>query len=359
MGGRVGICMYYVNPFIKKLVRIYPDGNRDGLLRLDMNENPGGLPQKLVDELSKLITPEFLSTYPDKSILLETLAQKHQLSIDNFSITDGSEMALKYIFEVFGEPGSDLITVSPTFEMYGVYANMYGVNHKKIDIEDNFDINVNKIIDSIDQNTSIVALLNPNNPIGRPYTDDEFLLVAQKAKDNNAILIIDEAYHYFYPHSQVQLLNDFDNIIILRTFSKLFSIAACRIGYAISSPKIVEFINKSRPTFDTNSIAIIFANELIKKVDICESLIKNELEGRTYLINKLKEYNYQFYYGGGNFISIKTNLNPEYIKLQLLERFNIAIKTSNYNILKNYIRVSTGEVKYMKQFFESLIEIDL
>ena len=152
----------YINPLIKNLERKYPDNNRKNIVRLDMNENPGGLPVDIVEVIKSRITPEFLATYPNKIPLIESLSKYHNLSMDNIAITDGSEMALKYIFEVFGKPNSNFISISPTFEMYGVYAKMYGLNHVKIDIDKNFEIDFDLLLDSIDTNTSIVSLLNPN-----------------------------------------------------------------------------------------------------------------------------------------------------------------------------------------------------
>lgn len=348
----------YINQLIDKLERKYPECNRNGLLRLDMNENPGGLPLDVMTELKKKITPEFLATYPDKTPLLESLARCHKVSIDNIAITDGSEMALKYIFEVFGRPESDFLSVSPTFEMYGVYAKMYGLNHKKIEITKDFDIDIDNVLDNITSETSIVSLLNPNNPIGRPYTDEEFLLVAEKTKAVGALLIIDEAYHYFYSNTQIGLLNKYEHIIVLRTFSKLFSIAACRIGYAISSAKIIKLINNARPTFDTNSIALLFANELINNKALVEHLINEELTGRQYLISELEKLGYTYVYNGGNYITIKTNIDANIVAQRLLTNKKISVKTSGYDILQGYIRVTTGAVQYMKVFMDSLCDVD-
>lgn len=348
----------YINPLIEKLERKYPNSNREGILRLDMNENPGGLPLDVVESIKSKLTPEFFSTYPNKDPLINSLAKFHDISTENIAITDGSEMALKYIFESFGKPGSNFVSVFPTFEMYGVYANMYGLNHKKVDVSRDFDIDVSQLLMCIDENTSIVSLLNPNNPIGRPYTDEEFRLLAEKTKAVGALLIIDEAYHYFYKGTQLPLLQEYDHIIITRTFSKLFSIAACRIGYAVSSPKIIKMINNARPTFDTNSIAVFFANELINNKELTQKLINIELEGRNYLLAELDKLGYEYVYQGGNYITIKVKTDANIVAERLLKEKNISIKTSGYDILKNYIRVTTGHIKYMKLFVKDLLELD-
>ena len=348
----------YINPLIKNLERKYPDNNRNNIVRLDMNENPGGLPLEVVESVKSKLTPEFFSTYPDKTPLINSLAKFHGISTDNIAITDGSEMALKYIFEVFGKPGSNFVSVFPTFEMYGVYANMYGLNHKKIDVTKDFNIDVDQLFECIDGNTSIVSLLNPNNPVGRPYTDDEFRLVAEKTKSTGSLLIIDEAYHYFYEGTQMSLLKEYDHIIVTRTFSKLFSIAACRIGYAISSAKIIKMINNARPTFDTNAIALLFANELINNKELTQKLIATELEGREYLMDELDKAGYEYVYQGGNYVTIKVQTDSKTVAKRLLIEKKISIKTSGYDILKNYIRVTTGDVKYMELFIEALLELD-
>ena len=200
--------------------------------------------------------------------------------------------------------------------------------------------------------------MNPNNPIGRPYTDEEFRLLAEKTKAVGALLIIDEAYHYFYKGTQLPLLQEYDHIIITRTFSKLFSIAACRIGYAVSSPKIIKMINNVRPTFDTNSIAVFFANELINNKELTQKLINIELEGRNYLLAELDKLGYEYVYQGGNYITIKVKTDANIVAERLLKEKNISIKTSGYDILKNYIRVTTGHIKYMKLFVEDFLELD-
>ncbi|WP_040347527.1 pyridoxal phosphate-dependent aminotransferase [Anaeroglobus geminatus] len=350
--------MVYVSSLVNNLIRKYPNGDRSNILRLDMNENPGGLPQDIVSRMVKLITPEFLATYPDKKELIVSLSKIHNLPEAQFSVTDGSEMALKYIFETFGRPDSVFLSITPTFEMYGVFAGMYGLKHKKIEILDNFDIDFDSFINSIDENTSIVSMLNPNNPVGRAFLDEEFILVAEKANSVGALLIIDEAYHYFYEKSQIKLLDKYDNIIVLRTFSKLFSLAACRIGYAVADQKIIELMNRVRPTFDTNAIALAFANIVINDNNLIEYLINTELDGRMYLFNALDNAGYDYTYGGGNFVSIKTNTDPSKLSYNMLLNKKIAIKTFGYEILKDYIRVSTGGINYMKQFMEALLLLD-
>ncbi|UQT40834.1 aminotransferase class I/II-fold pyridoxal phosphate-dependent enzyme [Acidaminococcus intestini] len=107
----------------------------------------------------------------------------------------------------------------------------------------------------------MVVLLNPNNPVGNVYTDDELKAVVEKAQTVNALVIIDEAYHYFYKKTFLNFINMYDNIVILRTFSKLFSLAACRLGVIIGNPKLIHYVTNAKLTFDVNSIALLFGEK--------------------------------------------------------------------------------------------------
>lgn len=343
--------MYYINPLIERLVRISPQGDRIGYLRLDMNENPEGLPQTFVEKCKEKIDSQFLSTYPNRESLINKLSEYHKMPKECLCITDGSEMAIKYIYEVFGEPGKKVITVNPTFEMYGVYCNMFGLQHVTYDIGSDFKINIDDFLKRIDRDTCLVSLLNPNNPVGGIYNPNEILQIVEKAYECDAIVIIDEAYHDFNNVNSIELVKKFDNVIILRTFSKLFSMAACRIGYALACPQISNLLNRVRPTFDTNSFALLFAENILENKKMRDYLIQIEQEGRSYLLDKLQQNGYEYYYGGGNYIFIKPK-NDIMQVIELLYKNKVLVKCYGKGILREYIRINTGSKKVMKQFWD-------
>lgn len=348
----------FINNNIKKLVRIAPDFDRSEYIRLDMNENPIGLPDYIIEEFKECITGKNLAMYPNKTEMIEQLSILHDLNKNQFCLTDGSEMAIKYIFEVFAKPNSAVVTVFPSFEMYGVYCNMFGLKHKKISVQKDFSSPVNEIISAINDDVSIVVLLNPNNPVGDPYSREDVMKIIERAKKHEILIIIDEAYHYFYKNSFVDLINHYDNIIILRTFSKIFSLAGCRIGYAISNSEVIKYLDKVRPSFDTNSLALKFATILLKKEGLIDELTAIEAKGREYLINQLKDYEYD-YYNGGNYVFIKLkNSSPERLSNDFKEKEKILIKIYSYDILNEYIRVSTGDTQIMEYFFKALLKYD-
>ncbi|CEN25738.1 pyridoxal phosphate-dependent aminotransferase [Paraclostridium sordellii] len=349
--------MYYINPEIKNLYRTRYKESRKKFLRLDMNENPEGIPKEFLEEVLNEITPEYLAMYPETDTLIDLLAKLLKVSDSDICLTNGSDDAMRLSFEVFGEPGKNVISVSPSFEMYSVYAKMYGMNHSKVLYNEKFEVKVEDMLNLIDQDTSIVVMLNPNSPVGNNWNEEQIRMVIEKAKINGAIVIIDEAYYQFYPTSFINLLNEYDNVMIFRTFSKLFSIAGCRIGYIVSNENIINMIKNASPTYSINSVAIKFAEKILENPYITKNLIYREKQGREYLISKLELKGYEFYNNGANYILIKSKKTPTEV-FENLKNKNILIKTYSNPILEKWIRVTTGSISTMERFWREFEKID-
>lgn len=350
--------MYYVNPYIKDVVRIFPPQNRYGYLRLDMNENPEGLPQEFVDSVLKEFTPSFLATYPEPDVFIHKYADFIQVKPEQICITNGSDAAIRYTFEVFAAPGSSVVTVTPSFEMYGVNCNMLGLVHKPVSYSKDFTISVDDIISAIDETTDIVALLNPNNPIGPNFTRKEAISVIEKARKVGAMVIFDEAYHYFCKDTFLDLINEYDNVLIFRTFSKLFSLAACRLGMVIGNVQAIEYLRKARPSFEVNALALKFAERILDHPEIFDELISVSKAGREYLIDALEKNNYEYYPQSGNFIFFKPHTDVTTLSNRLMEA-KILVKTYGNELLKDYIRINTGSPKVMEEFMQALLKLDV
>lgn len=349
---------YYVNPYIKDTLRVFPMQGRYDFLRYDMNENPEGLPDNFVNEVLAEITPEFLATYPEQDVFLSKYAKFVDVNFNNVLATNGSDMAIRYILETFGEVGKDVVTVSPSFEMYAVNCSILGYKHKPVVYEQDLSINIDNIVNAVNEDTRIVVLLNPNNPIGNVYSSKEAERIIRRAKECGAVVIIDEAYHYFYDKTFIDLAFKYDNVIILRTFSKLFSIAACRIGIIISNPDIISFIKKARLTFDVNSIALLFAERIIDNPEIIERLIQEEKDGKKFILSKLKKKGYECRDCRGNFIFVKPRKQAREVVIQLEKKKKILVHGYSNELLRDYIRVSVGSKRAMEIFFNAFMEID-
>ena len=271
--------MYYVNEDIKNCVRVFPEQGRYDYARYDMNENPEGLPQWFVDEVLKEITPEFLATYPEHDKFRSMYAEYIGVKPENVAVTNGSDMAIRFAMEVFAEKGSSVVTVAPSFEMYWVNCSMLGLKHVPVSYEADMTMDANKIVAAIDETTDIVVLLNPNNPIGTVYTEDEARMIIEKAREVGAIVIVDEAYHYFYKHTFLPFIHEYDNVVVFRTFSKLLSLAAVRMGMMIGNEELIGYARKSMPSFEVNAIALKFGEHMMQHTELIDELMETEAEG--------------------------------------------------------------------------------
>ena len=348
----------HVNPFIDKTVRVFPPQNRYGMLRYDMNENPEGLPKDFVDSVLKEITPEFLAIYPEPDRFLRKYADFVGVKFENLMCTNGSDMAIRYLLETFGEVGKEVVTVAPSFEMYWVNCNILGYKHVPVAYEPDLTIKVEEIVSAITENTRIVVLLNPNNPVGNVYTDDEFAEVQRRAEEVGALLIVDEAYHYFYSTTFLKKALAAKNVVILRTFSKLMSLAAVRLGVIIGNKDLIDSVRKSRLTFDANAVALLFAERLIEHPEVVQKLICIQQEGKDYALDRLRTAGYWCKDCQGNFIFIKPKHDAHEVAQRLESECRVLVHPYGHSLLKDMIRVSTGSKIAMEKFLTAFLKVD-
>jgi len=349
---------YYVNPAIKGTHRIFPMQGRYAFHRYDMNENPEGLPKEFVDSVLREITPEFLATYPEPDRFLRKYAAFIGVSSENVLATNGSDMAIRYLLETFGEPGREVVTVSPSFEMYRVNCSILGLKHVAVPYESDLSIDIDKILRAINCGTRIVVLLNPNNPIGNTYTGSELKSILCRAGEVGAVVMIDEAYHYFYPNTFLKYALEYENVVVLRTFSKLFSLAACRLGVMISNPQIIHYVKNAKLSFDANSIALLFGERVLDHPELIRKLIAEEAEGKQYLLAELQHRGYECRDCMGNFVLMKPFHPAGEIAGRLEKEKRILVHSYSSPPLNGYLRISTGSKQAMEIFLDALFDID-
>lgn len=351
--------MYYLNSQIENLFRIFDQNERKDYLRLDLNENPGGLPQDFIAAVLKNVTPQFVAQYPETLHFTEVLAKFLGTDISHICLVNGSAEGIRYIIQAFTSPEGRIVGVVPSYFMFQVYSEMYGRNFVKVPYNEDLTMDVENIIREMTDETQLLILLNPNNPMGNVYTEDEFARIMTVAKEKNITVLVDEAYHYFYPKTFIwYALND-EHVFVTRTFSKLFSMAGCRLGYVAGWPEGVKMVQKLCTPHNTNAFAMKFAEEIITHPEVLQALIDNFNEGRHYLIDTLDANGYKHKGEAGNFIFIKTNTDAQKIVERMKEEKKILIKSyPNVGEFGTCLRVSIGEKKYMERFCQALLEID-
>ena len=351
--------MYYLDSNIENLNRIFDQNKREGYLRLDLNENPEGLPQDFINEVLKDVTPEFVAQYPETLEFTEVLADYLGTDIEHICLTNGSSEGIRQIIEAFTSPGGRIVGVSPTYAMFEVYPKMYGRKFVPVSYSQDLQMSVQSIIKELTPDKQLLILLNPNNPMGNVYSDEEFMQLIEAAKKNEITILIDEAYMYFYPKSFIDFALKDEHIFVTRTFSKLFSLAGCRLGYVVGWPEGIKMVQKLCTPHNVNAFAMKFAKAIIQKPGMIDKLIQLQKEGKDYLIQALKENDYEFNAKEGNFIFIKPKTEANRLVQRMKNEEGILIKTySGIGSFGNCLRVTTGGIKPMKRFVEALVKLD-
>lgn len=349
---------YYVNPNIKKTFRVFPKQGRAIFHRYDANENPEGLPKEFIDSVLKELTPEYLAMYPEPERFVQKYAEFINVNHENVYVTNGSDHGIRVLLETFGESGKDVVTVSPTFEIYWVCCSLLGLNHKPVPYNDDFTIPISRILDAITTDTRVVVLLNPNSPIGNLYTEDDVLQVISKAKAIGAVVILDEAYHYFYDKTFLHFVLENENVVLLRTFSKLMSLAGCRIGMVIGSPMIIHYVKNSRLAYEVNSVGLLFAERILDHPDLIQNLIKQEKEGKEFFLQELKKHDYWFMDCHGNYVLVKPKHDAREIAKKLADEKMTLVHAYGNAMMKDMLRITTGSKKSMEFFVKVFLEVD-
>ena len=351
--------MYYLDPRVENLYRIFDQNERKDYLRLDLNENPGGLPQEFINNVLKDVTPQFVAQYPETLQFTDKLAKFLGTDIQHLCLVNGSAEGIRYIIQAFTSPGGRIVGVVPSYFMFQVYSEMYGREFVKVPYDEDLTMDISNIIREMTDETQLLILLNPNNPMGNVYSDDEFERIIRVAKERQITVLVDEAYHYFYPKTFIRYALNDEHVFVTRTFSKLFSMAGCRLGYVAGWPEGVKMVQKLCTPHNTNAFAMKFAERIIEEPEILQSLIDNFNEGRRFLVETLDANGYPHKGEAGNFIFIKTRSDADIIVKRMKEEKRILIKSyPNVGNFGTCLRVSIGEKKYMEQFCEALFEID-
>lgn len=351
--------MYYLDKNIKNLERIFDQNERKDYLRLDLNENPGGLPQEFITSVLSKVTPSLVSQYPETLHFTQVLADHIGTDINHLCITNGSAEAIRYIIQAFTSVDGEIVGVVPSYFMFQVYSEMYGRKFVSVPYNNDLTISINNIIDKLTEDTQMLILLNPNNPMGNVYSEEEFEILFKECKEKEITLLVDEAYHYFYPKTFIKYALNNRRVLVTRTFSKLFSMAGCRLGYVCGHPEDIKYVQKFCTPHNTNAFAMLIAENILKDKNLLNNLIKNYNNGRKYLVDQLDKNNYKHVGSAGNFIFIQPHSEAKDVVRKMKDEKKILIKSyKNVGELGDCLRVSIGEEKYMEQFIIALLELD-
>lgn len=254
----------------------YADPNK---IRLHASERDYPYSDIIWNDFLRRIQPTDIMYYPNIDSAYDVLEQFCDIPKKYLTLFDGSSNGIRNLFSVFVTPASTVITTNPSFPMYKVYADIYRAECKMIDYTtDKFP--VDEMISAIDENTSVVIISNPSSPVGDAISYDDVIKIANKCYDNDALLIVDEAYIEFSnARTMASYAMSADHLIVLRTFSKAFGSAGARIGYAVANKTNTHHLSLVRSMNEISGCSVKWMETLCDhKIDAkiyIESVIKN------------------------------------------------------------------------------------
>ena len=319
-------------------------------VKLDANEGNKDLFKDLIKDIGDDF---YLNLYPDDNYtqLKEAIVNYIGCKIENISVGNGSSELLDLCVKTFVDTNELILSLDPTFSMYSIYAKIVNSRYIGAGEGNDFTINVDDVIKSIEENDpKLTIICNPNNPTGTTIKRDDVLRIV-KSTDN--VVIVDEAYMEFSNESVVDEIENYDNLIVVKTMSKAFSMAGIRTGYLIANEELVKTIEKVRPPYNLNSISALLATKALKQKDKMLSYVENLKVEREKIYEKLLDMGVKAYKSGANFVFFSSPIDNLAEKLidndVLIRKFG--------GKLDNYYRVTVGSPKENETFLDAMKKI--
>jgi histidinol-phosphate aminotransferase len=316
-----------------------PTGGRYGKLRLDFNENTVGCSPRVIAYLCAHLNREQLSVYPDYSDAKPRLAKHFGVGADQLLLTNGTDEAIQVVINTYVDDGQQVIMLRPSYAMYRFYSELAGAQICEVDyIPPRLAFPFEKLIESISRDTRAVLISNPNNPTGVGIGLAQIEQILQRAKD--AVVLLDEAYVEFSKVTAIGLIERHPNLFVTRTFSKVYGMAAMRIGAILSQADNVEALHKAQSPYSVNMLAAMAAAEATDDRDYIRATVEGVLESRALLCEGLDRLGIDYVPSVANFVLIYAGLRARQIRDALLDRA-ILVRDRSYEI-PGAVRITVG-----------------
>ncbi len=322
--------------------------------KLDANENQFGPSRKVVEVMKSELDNLFYYPLEQNNLTRNAIASWQGLEPQNIVLGCGSSALICGIGEMFLNPGDELVISTPSYVAYSIIVSRHGTIMKSVDNKD-FASDVHAMLDAITEKTKLAVLVNPNNPTGKKVSNEDMRYFMDNVPDH-VITIVDEAYFEWVDDpnhiSMVEYIDKGKNVIVLRTFSKLFGLAGLRLGYAMTSKEIQEHLVKMEFNYGPNRLALVAARSAIEDKEYIKNSIANNTTGRNYISNELKKLNFDIVESSASFIFFDPHCDTQQLILDLNQR-GVIIRRFG----EQYVRVSIGLPEQNEQFIHALHDI--
>lgn len=347
-----------LRPYIpgKPVEAVQREYGLDTIVKLASNENPHGCSPGAREAVKRFLEdPGF---YPDGNCteLREKLAAKYAMAPEQFIFGAGSDEVISMITKTYVSEGDEVITSQITFPQYKAGTMQMGGKIIEVPLTDDYRYDLEGILDAITDRTRIIFVANPNNPTGTIINVEEQLDFIKRVPAD-VLIVMDEAYTEYikddaYPDT-IPLLAAFPNLMVLRTFSKMYGLAAMRVGYGIGQSEIIEKINRIRNPFNVTTPAQVAAVAALDDTDFIEMTYRTNAESKQYTYEQCEALGLDYIPSYGNFVMVNFK-KPSGEFFALLQSKGYIVRPQP---LDGFQRVSLGTLDQMKGFFDTVKEL--
>ncbi len=325
----------------------------DCLIKLNQNESPFDLPDDIKTRILHKLSGIKWNLYPDfiPTELYEKIASHLSVNSDNILIGNGSNEMINTILCSSIESGKRVIMPVPTFTVYNLISSNLNGDIVKIELNQDMSFPVDRIAEESAHKGSVTIICSPNNPTGSLMNVNEIKTVLKRS---NGLVVIDEAYIHFGGESVISLIKQYDNLVVLRTFSKAYGLAGLRIGVMITNSDLITEFSKVKLPYNINIFTINTLLTILETPDYINKNIQTIIKSRDQMYQKLNGYKFlKVYPSSANFFLIKVKNSADLFNY--LKDNNILIRdVSSYQMLTNHLRISVGSEDENNRLYELL-----
>jgi histidinol-phosphate aminotransferase len=278
-----------------------PTAGRGGKLRLDFNENTIGCSPRVIEALKNGIDAAGLTVYPEYGEAKETIARYFHVTPEQFVFTNGTDEAIQVFVNTYVDDGQQVLVLKPSYAMYRFYAEVAGACIREIDYPPpGMEFPLQAVLDAITPETRAILLANPNNPTGTGVSLLGIERILHRAR--KAVVMVDEAYYEFSGVSALTEIERVPNLFVSRTFSKVFGMAAMRLGCLFSHQANIQFLHKAQSPYSVNSLAVLAAQAAVADSAYIQNYVAEVLAARELLCVGLEKLGIGYVPSSANFV---------------------------------------------------------
>ncbi|MEC7640974.1 MAG: histidinol-phosphate transaminase [Nitrospinota bacterium] len=332
----------------------YQVENACDAIQMHANENPFPPSADLMGIFRECLQETVLNRYPDPACreLKHALAKRTGSSVDHLVIGNGSDELIQLILQIFCKDGDRIVFPDPAFGMYSIIAQGMGLSPQPFPLDDQWDFSADKILTSLAKsNARVIFFGYPNNPTGNCFSTTE---IQEVIENFSGIVVVDEAYYDFSKKTLLGQMKDHNNLIILRSLSKI-GLAGLRVGYGLAEPFIIKQLDKVRLPYNSNSLSQRFAEKVLQNFTAVDDQIHQIVKERQRLSQALSNIDsLTVFPTDANFILFRVSQDATTVFNQLLERGILVRDLSSHPRLHRCLRVTVGSPQENNRFLDQV-----